>query len=502
MSTRTAFLNLILPELNEFINSWNSPVNQNMESIDDFCDDLYESLVGSSATSTWASLRGSLASLADRLDVSLNADGTIDLSASPDLLAVAVSAYTGSFSAPIDRLNDTDKRIYDATLPATGNRFDPIPASGPTAGFPHGDLESGIAVRDAYYGISGEQGSSPHLAASWSPGLVTGGGGSFITSPSAGKVQLNGLAAPTIFNIDGHVFRIREDILLDYATISPAPVDTEYVWFFVDRTAGGYNDPTFRYGAAVAAKDLRILQSGSANGQTSGSIFQSATALFNTATLGKVKPGDALVIDSGAAAGDYIINTVDSDTQVTIKGVFKADLSSLTWHVQDNWHPNIGAVAVATATGRPPFAAGRVYIARGVHNAAAPTSSIVVFRSGGVYDSGWLTASTPQVFPHNLGANPSSVEIWVRENATSLAYRPLVRRQVLTNLTITGAFPVGGDRQYATFLFPSMFVRTNEVDVTTELLNASTDPAAPVAYFTDSGGVDKVAGQIRLVARR
>lgn len=505
MSTRTAYLNLVLPELNEFINSWNSPVNQNMESLDDFCSDLYESLAGSSATSTWAALRGSMASLADRLDVSINADGTIDLSASPDLLAIAASAYTGQFSSPVDRLNDTDDRIYDGSLPATGSRFDPMPSTGPTSGSPHGDLESGIAMRAAHFGVSGEQTGSPHLLSSWAPGLVTGGGGTFITGVSVGKVQLNGSAAPAIFNIDGHLFRLREDVILDYQIISPAPVVGEYVWFYVSRVESSYNNATFRYGAAVATKDLRVLQSGAGTGQTSGSVFQASGALFDTASLGKVRAGDILVIDSGAAAGEYVIDALDGttpDTKLTIKGTFKSNLTGLTWHVQDNWHPNIGAVATGPlATTRPPFVAGRVYIGRAIHQAGVPTS-IVTLSACGVYDSGWITPTFPQSLPHNLGALPSSVEIWVRENSLGHAYRPLVRRAVMTNLTITGVAAVAGDRKYATFLFPSLFTHTTEVDVITDLLNASTDPSAPVAFFTDSAGVDKVAGQIRIVARR
>lgn len=500
MSTKTAFLNLILPELNEFINSWNSPVNQNMEAIDDFCDDLYESLVGTSATSMWAALRGSLGSLADRLNVSINADGTIDLSASPDLTAIATSAYTGQFASPVDRLNDTDDRIYDAGSPVVGSRFDPMPGSGPSAGFPHESIDAAVALQSADFGAtSAEPISSP--ARPWAPGLVTGGGGSFITGLSESKVQLSGFTSPAVFNIDGYVFRIRENVVFDYDLLGPAA--NEYVWIYIERTEANYNNANFRYGAAVAAKDLRRLQSGAGTGQTSGSLFQATGAAFNTADLGKVKAGDILVIDSGAAAGEYVIDTIVDDANLTIKGTFKADLTGLTWHVQDNWHPNIGAEITGTdPTVRPTFAAGRVYIGRVKHQVAAPPIEPVTFTKGGVYDSGWITPAFPQTLQHNLGAFPSSVEVWVRESAATHAYRPLVRRAVMTNLTITGIAPVNGDRQYATFLFPSLYVHTTDLEVITDLFNLSTDPAVPVAYFTDSAGVDKVVGQMRIVARR
>lgn len=503
MSTRTAFLDLILPELNEFINTWHSPVNQNMESIDDFCNDLYESLVGSSATATWAALRGSLASLATRLDVSINADGTIDLSASPDLLAIAVSAYTGQFSTPVNRLNDTDDRLYDSGQPAVGGRFVPIPATGPTAGFPHESIDSGIAIRAADFGANGAQPiSSPQRP--WAPGLMTGGGGTFITGVSDSKVQFNGLAAPAIFNIDGYVFRLREDILFDYALLTP--IVNQYVWLFIDRIEGNYNNANFRYGTAVAAKDLRRLQSGAGTGQTSGSVFQAPGALFNTALIGRIKSGDVLVIDSGAAAGEYAIDVLDGitpDIKLTIKGTFKANLSGLTWHIQDNWHPNLGAVITGTdPTVRPAFVAGRVYIGRVKHQVAAAPIEVVTFTAGGVYDSGWIVPTFPQTLPHNLGALPSSVDVWVRENSASHAYRPLVRRQVLTNFDTVNAVVDPGDPKTAILLFPSLFVHTTEVSVITDLLNATTDPLKPVAFFTDSAGIDKVAGEMRIVARR
>jgi hypothetical protein len=219
-----------------------------------------------------------------------------------------------------------------------------------------------------------------------------------------------------------------------------------------------------------------------------------------------VKSGDVLVIDSGAAAGEYVIDALDGttpDTKLTIKGTFKANLTGLTWHIQDNWHPNIGAVITGTdPTVQPSFVAGRVYIGRVKHQSAAPPIEVVTFTSGGVYDSGWVVPSFPQTLPHNLGVVPSSVEIWVRESSASHAYRPLVRRQVLTNFDTSNTTVDPSDPKTATLLFPSMFVHTTEVSVIADLLNATTDPLNPVAYFTDSAGVDKVAGEMRIVARR
>jgi len=504
MSSRTTYLNLVLPELYEFVNSWNAPVNQNMEAVDDFCRDLFDSLAGASVTTTWSALRGSLGSLADRLDVSINADGTLDLSASPDLLDVATSAYLGQFTTPVDRLNGTDDKVYDAGTPATGSRFAPSPLNGPTAGYPHGDLEDGIALRSAHFGSSGEQTGSPFEGRSWAPGLVSGGGGTFITAVGIGQIQLNGLTAPAVFNIDGHVFRMREDVVFDYNLLTPT--NSFYVWIYVERVEASYGNASFRYGSGIAAKDLRRLQSNSA-GQTSGSVFVNAGEDFTTAGPNRVRSGDVLVIDTPAsAAGEYVIDTVDSDTQVTIKGVFRADISGAAWRIQDNWHPNIGAVVTSTdASVRPAYVAGRVYIGRVKHSSTLPPLEPVTFSKGAVHDSGWVTnAVFPYTVTHNLGSLPGSVEIWCRVNSTDRAYRPLVRRTIVADLTITGIAPVGGDRKYATLLFPSLYQSATELEVKLELLNSIASPAVPTALFTDVSGVDQLntAADIRVVVRR
>lgn len=493
MATKTNFLDLVLPELNEFVNSWNGPVNQNMESIDDFCSDLYESLAGSSSTSTWASLRGSLGSLADRLDVSINADGTLDLSGSPDLLAIGTSAYEGQFDSPTDRVDDTDRRIYSANQPVAGSRFAPIPLAGPSQGM--AGLDDGIALR-----------SSDR----WVSGLVAGGATPFLSTPGgAGKVQLNASLSPAVFNVDGYAFRIREDIVFDFNLLSPT--NLYYVWLYVERVEANYNTASFRYGPTPAAKDLRILQSGT-TGSTSGSTFQATGSLFNTATLGKVKPGDVLVIDgTNDAAGEYVIDALDGtfpDTKLTIKGTFKADLSGLTWHVQDNWHPNIGAVVTdASSYTQPPTVDGRVYIGRVRYRTALVPDEVVTFAKAGVYDSGWILDPawlTSKSFAHNLGATPSSVEVWVRQNLTSAVHQPVVRRQVVTDFDTVNTTVEASDPSTATLLFPSLFSYSDELSITLTLFNATTSPAKPTALFTDLSGTDHLAtaSYVRVVARR
>lgn len=514
MPTSSSFLSLTLPELNEFVDSWHVPVNNNFEVIDDFVSDLYASLVTSSATSTWAALRGSKVSLAARLDISLNADGTIKLTGSDDYTDMSISATRGNLTDPPSRLNATDFELYDARQPFAGGRFAPLPAAGPSAGFPPEDLDAGIAIRSAdFSGDTNHPISSPRIP--WAPGLVTGGAVPFISSQGIGIARLTADTIPAVFNIDGYLFRTREIIDFDWTLLAPG--DNDYVWIYVERDSDNYliNDgANFKYdgvgGGGAAVKDLRILQSGTL-GSTSGSTFSvggGGGALFNTRPLGKVKAGDVLVIDSGSAAGDYVIDSISSDSVLLIKGTFKADVSGASWHVQDDSHPNIGAVVTdGDPATQPPFAPGRVYIGRAKHRTASPIEDVVVFTRGGVHDSGWMDGAaffggTPTV-THNLGQVPSQVEIWVRESAVGRVYQPLVERQVVTKMDDANfPDPLAADTSTTLkLLFPSVRAHTSNVNTTVIRTNATLDPLKAEALFTDNAGIDKVAGQIRVISR-
>ena len=518
MPQYTNFLNLTLPELGEFVDSWDAPNNQNFETLDDWTENLHDNLVAGTAGtgSTWSGLRGSMDSLEERLAVSINTDGTVNISGSQDILDMATSAYKGAFSGPADRLNDADREIYEAGSPVADGRFTPMVASGPSAGFPHAELDDGIAVRAADYGgLSAEAPLSPYVP--WAPGLVTGGADPFITgSGTPGQVEVNAASTTALLNIDGYIFRLRENVLFDFALISPSVND--YVWIYVERKEANYGDSNFKYsepGGSPVVKDLRKRKTGS-DGTSSGSIFSVGAGTFDTAPF-KVKQGDILRITSGGAAGDYVIDALDGttpNTKLTIKGTFKADLGpAVPYEVFDPAMPNIGAVVSAGTpsdpTSPPPLAEGRVYIGRVKHLGAGSPDPRVSFTRGGVHDSGWLSITDistdfPLDVDHNLGASPTSVEVWVRENSTTRAFRPLVQRQVVAEFDEGDGTVDPGDAKKTTFLVPSMFSHSSEVQTTLEVINASPDVTGQTvaALFTDAGGTDKTTGQIRIISKR
>lgn len=510
----TAFLELTLPELNEFLNKWHEPLNQNFEDLDDWLADIHAGLVGTGGSATWSGLMGTMPSLAARLDVSINDDGTIDVSGSPGVLEMATSAVRGEYDSPRDRMDAGDFEAYAAAQPVLGGRFVPMPAGGPTAAFPPESLASAMALQTAdFSGPFGNPIAAPFVP--WAPGLMMGGANPLVTGIAIGQIRITADATPAIFNIDGYIFRLREILDLDWNLIDGggAPANGEYVWIYVSRVEADYNNAIYRYkgpGGAIAVKDLRKLQSGT-DGATSTSTFTSATALFNTAFLGKIKEGDTLVITNTAAAGEYVIDELDGvtpDVKLTIKGAFKSNVSGATWYIRDNWHPNIGAVVTDTdPTTLPPQVAGRIYFARAAHNTGGNPTSIVTFAHGGVSDSGWMPVDASLDFPktviHNLGTYPSDVQVWFRVDAAAgRQYRGLVQRQVVTAVDEGDVTLDPGDTKTTTFLVPSVYVHSSEINVTVAILNASTDPANPSALFTDSSNNDQTTGEMRVIARR
>lgn len=512
MPKYTAFLELALPEFNEFRNSWHTVVNQNMEDVDDFCKDLHAALVGTGSSSMWTDLIGSMDSLAERLAVSLEDDGTIDITGTPGIMDMATSAVKGGFTTPSGRLNDGDFEIFDSRQPMVGARFTPIPTAGPSAAFPPAaGIDPGIAFRAADFSArTGRPHASPPTP--FAPGLVMGGANPLITGLGVGQVRITADAPAAVFNIDGYVFRLREILDLDWTLLAPA--NNAYVWIFVDRNEGTYNNANFKYsapsGGAFATKDLRKLQSGTGTGTTSGSTFTATGTLFNTAAFGKVKEGDTLVITSGAAQGRYVVNALDGttpDTKLTVRGTMPTS-ANINWYIEDKACPNVGAVVTdTTTTTLPPFVAGRVYIARAQHQTGGAPINIVTFAAGGVHDSGWTTVDASADFPltvtHNLGVVPSQIEIWCRASASAAEiYEPYVQRTVVTDVDTSNTSLDPGDITTAVLLFRSLVARSSELATVVRLQNATTTPSKPAALFTDSGGTDVTVGQIRVIARR
>lgn len=490
MPGTTSFLNLTLPELNEFVNSWHTPVNQNMELVDDWLSDLYQSLVGSSSTSTWAGLRGSLASLAARLNVSINDDGTVDLSAAEDLVQLAESKTEGAFSTMHERFEQADFERFNARPGFSDSRFSVDGASIPaTAGdYPHAELDVAMAWRARDFATGARQ-SPPRP---WSPGMVSGPA-NLLTSTDDDTISFQVGSEPAVFNIDGYLFRLRTTVKLDMSAISGIAQDN-YVWLYVERDDAAYNSLSTNFQYDDGAKDLRRLQGGTANGSTSGTVFECTAATFQTG-IGAVAPGDVLVIENGLSAGSYVVDSVTSGTQLAIKGSFPAVVGGATWYVWDAAHPNLGGAVVADADTLPSAADGRVYVGRCQYRpGGSPTpGSILTFTPNGVYDSGWVAKGSGDLgnnmdFSHNLGLLPTELDVWVRDaTAPERIYQPLIKRTLVTDSDPSEV--------QATLMLPSMEMSATLLQVRLKTVGG--------AFFTDTGSTDVTDNvEIRVIARR
>jgi hypothetical protein len=524
MPNVSAFLKLILPLFGEFQDSWDQVLDQNFESLDDHLADLRRALLTGTqaqrASADYSALVGSLYNLASRLNVSINPDGTLNLQNSPTIAALGSSAtngddYLGTGSpnnSPRLRFDFSDLEIWNARSPLSAARFNP-------AATVRGLLDDGLAVRARDGGAMDASRPISSPDRSFVSGLVQGPE-NFLSGVSPNQVKFD--ASPGVpsswpaFNIDGYVFRIRQGIVLDLSTdISGTALNPgDIVYLYVSRV--DYKNTNCRSKLATdpgapQQRDLRRLQAGS-DGVISGKTLSSASANFQgSATQWTVLPGDILVIDSGAAAGSYVIGSVPSPNTVTIVGAFKADgLSGQAWHIQDDAHPNVGCVKVADATTDPPFVPGRVYVGRGQLNfssfqavGGAPFSK-VAFPLSGVFDSGWqnvTVSSFPMVFEHNLGMLPSHVEVWVRDSLTGEAFQPFSLRSFVVDFDTTSPQVSANSPKKATLRIPSMYWHSTR-QRTEVHLSASAPNAAAELFTKDDDTTHVTSGQIRLIARR
>jgi len=511
MPSQTEFLKLTLPALNEFINTWWQPLNENFETIDDYLKELTDALVGT--TGNLELLGGDFDSLAERLDVAIADDGTIDLSSSPDLAALASSVVYGNQATPGARFDLSDLEMFDARSPAYGDRFSITPTA-------LGNLDVGLAHRDRDSGL----GSSNPLGSpvrEFVHGMVASANDALLSGTGIGQVTFAGVAIGSgvtwpIFNIDGFLFRVRESIVVDFANLGGL-TNGDLVYLYVERR--DYANASIRYRGStdidgnLAVKDLRTLQSGVdgviGTGIGADSIFTSAGAKFSTAKLGQVLPGDELVITGGGAAGTYPIASVDSDTQIHVIGKIKqTGVSGQTWAIKDNHHPNIGVVRAGGATTPPAFQAGRAYIGECIYSSSGSPTSVKTYAKSGVYDSGWSSTIThtafPVTLPHNLGIEPTSVEVWFRAAANGPVFKPLVNIAVVSAFNVANSAVDPSDPTYFNLQLPSVHVKSDRNNVVLTLINQGvTNPTSTTpAMFVDQTGVNVDSGQYRVIVRR
>lgn len=488
----TTFLELIVPAHNEFPDSWDQPMNANFETLDDFIAALRAKLDGGSATdTTYSALVGTMATLAARLAVSINPDGTVNVGTSPDLVAMTKSKSNGTYATPAARMDAEALEMHQVRARVLGTRTDGAATS-------LGDLDVALAARfgrkqgDTIFDSLSAGVQSPMR--SFAPNVVVDGPLNHVTTTGAGTVVVDGDPTPIVANVDGHLFRVRHNIELDIGGAPTPPANGDTVYIYLER--GNYNGANHKYlrpgfGGPSAASDLRVLQSGT-DGSNTGTSFTAASGLFGPGSR-QAAAGDILRITGGGNAGDYVVESVSSNTTLVLKTAPPSNLAGMTWELRDEMAPNIGFVAVAAGT-LPTGVAGRVYIAEATFATGPLLSNLVVYAKNGVFVHSALGVVAPGAnidiltINHNLGALPTSVEVFCSPAGsytdTTAEYPPMVLRNLGD-----GAVPIR---------LPSMMWRVTRKQIILRFV----DPDATKAFYHDVGGTPVTTANLRVVARR
>lgn len=469
MATKTNFLELTLPDNGEYVDNWDTVVNANFEDIDEYADELNEELVGTTGNIT--NLKGTAASVQDRLDAGLNSDGTLDLDGASDFTNLENSKHYGVSAASdqgqrvLDRLHFVENDMIACRFGELSDRYGETTTPETIAGL------SKIAGAHEAFGTTLPSGELvPSVIRGFTPNSVVDGPRTASAPYRAQHVTTGGLqnltlgggtpTTPTVYNIDGMWFEIADAVsfLIGTGGHDSLSNTTQYsVW--ASRNESDYNTSGnlqwyydqwcgLSLGAAYQL-DLRIVpthsgliaNAGSTTNPSDGSISVSTPTQITSATAANyslIRAGDILVISSPSyLAGEYLISSA-SGTAITIFGTFQvtATQSGITFHVERRTMPALGFTETATAESSP--TAGRVVIGDFATDGNVPptvdVASVTSYAFNGIHDTGWLALNTNAVSTsgltvgHFLGAIPSQVDVFTKRNADdNVEHNPTVK---------------------------------------------------------------------------
>ena len=357
MANVTTNLNLTLPGLGEFTNSWNIPLNANFTSIDTWAGAIQLEITNA---------RFSKSSLKGFLEVAHNSDGTL--------------------KATQEIINARNSYLY---------------------GFDHGPTED-----DQLAGLSQTRDLETWKARAVSPSLrdalayrssltpckILNGSKNANSYPTwagftGAKVQIDGFVTPLILEIYGQICRVRT---LKEVTISGG-AGTYYI--YADFQNDGVS--TFSSGSGAAGED----DLGNVRWhQDFGKNF----------TTEDVKVGDVLRYSSAPLAGDYLIDEVapnGNNDILQIKSLFAASGSSIAYQIRDPLAVILGFAASETA------AAGRGFIAEVDFDGVAVTA-VRPRHFGDTFIGEWravdVSGGAPtfeEIWNHNLGTDKLEITI-------------------------------------------------------------------------------------------
>ena len=377
MSTKTANLGLVKPDFSEFTDSWHIPLNKNFDIIDDAIGLLQASM---------DTAKGTQASVGARLDVSLNADGS--LKDVPEIATARNSTVYGADNGTInfsldERLERGDREAFDARAGAS-------------------------SLLDAVAFVSND----------FAHNSVISGPTNFLTFTGA-NVKADGSSTPIVANISGYKRVIRT---LKQVAISGA-AGTYYI--YLDRNAAG-----------TIILDRTLLANNTGNTALDGfsKLARFTDSSQNFVTSG-VQPGDILEITTTGSlnAYQYIVKSVDGPNTLSIYGWFESVQSNLNYKITNPLDPVMGFTATAPSIKFAPVA-DRIFIGSCVFDGANVTS-LTQFANKGRYEE-WFSVSLLGgdyliTATHKLGYIPTKISLYASQaNDYTQPLEPLAVAQV------------------------------------------------------------------------
>ncbi len=364
MATKTPNLGLIKPGQGEYENNWDVPLNKNADLIDGFLSDVISEVQGA---------RGTKATLTQRIDVALNADGTFrDF---PEIVEARNSPIYGTVSG-----------VDAATL---GSRIE------------SSEFELFYARQGASSLVGGIASTGGDTATDCVVSAPTG----FLTFTGS-SLKLDGSMQPIVLNINGY-----RQIIRRLASVSVSGIaGTQYV--YVSKTSAG-----------------QTYLDRSAAGQNNGGIGTDTT----TGRLCKLTDTSQDFISSGVAAGDvleittassinagrYIVESVTSANTLLIKGAFSTTQLNLGYKLTDPLAPSVSVTTEAHAKRFAPMS-GKICVGRVVFDGTNIIDAIT-YPVGAKFEQTLpitLASGTfSQTVAHKIGYIPSKISVYASQTS-------------------------------------------------------------------------------------
>ena len=459
MSLTTTFLSLVLPQNGEYVDTWDDPLNANLQKIDLWAFGVNQEIVDA---------RFGESSLKNFLLQSFNNDGT--LKPTEEVLNSRSSLLYGDQSpAGVDfdlatRLFQSDKEVFYAREGSS-------------------DLRQALAVRSSKASKVLEGSKDSNGLPVWMGSTGT-------------NINLDGATQNILFLISGKVGRVRK---LEQIPVSGS-VGTKQVYAQFNpeglvRVNGDTNNPPPTTASGSTGSDGAKV-----------TIFSDLTVDFTTKD---VKPGDILeIIGNGANAGLYQIGVVapgGNVNQLKILGVFPGGSSaSLNYTVRDPFAVTLGVDDTLTP------ADGKFYIGEADYDGTGITAVRAIhfddFFIGDWRSVDVSTAPTfTEVWNHKLFDDALDIEIQVSQaNDGSAPIEILSNSGIFSSLGITNTLALtAGDQTLSGGVnLTGSLINTRSAKMQFTKTQVTVQNFTANLFYKDYSSTDRQSGYVRVVVKK